>query len=239
MTIMSPSSFTERLIDALNAFFEGIMRFLPGLLAAILIVFLGAAIGWVAKYVVRRLLFLARCDRFCDSVGLRQLLQRADVTATPSALVGSLIFWLVFVSFLMAGLSALHVEVINRLISEFFLYLPRILAALLILLVGFLAGNFLSRAALLAAVNANLPSPRVLALLVKFLVTVLAFAMALEQLEIATSIVLAAFVISFGAVMLGLALAFGIGGREVARRVLERQLGDDRRAEQGDDLQHL
>lgn len=236
---MSPSSLTDRLLDALNTFYEGIMRFLPGLLAAIFIVILGAAIGWLSKLVARRLLQVARFDRFCDSVGARQLLQRADVTAAPSALVGSLVFWLVFISFLMAGLSALHVEVISRLISEFFLYLPSILAALLILLVGFLAGSFLSRAALLAAVNANLPSPRVLSLLVKFLVTVLAFAMALEQLEIATSIVLAAFIISFGAVMLGLALAFGIGGREVARRVLERQLGDDRRAERGDDLKHL
>ena len=78
---------------------------------------------------------------------------------------------------------------------------------------GFLLGNFVSRAALLASVNANMPSPRLIAGVVKFLIAILAFAMALEQLEIAKSIVIAAFIISFGAVMLGLAIAFGAGGQ--------------------------
>ncbi|MBI5014992.1 MAG: hypothetical protein HZB55_05810 [Deltaproteobacteria bacterium] len=107
-----------------------------------------------------------------------------------------------------------------------------------ILLVGFLLGNFLSRAVLLAAVNANLPSPRVSSNVVKILIGILAFAMAMEQLQIASSIVTAAFAISFGAVMLGLALAFGLGGRGVARQVLERQfLGE--KEDKPDEFSHI
>jgi hypothetical protein len=233
------ATFSERLVGALDAFFEGVVRFLPGLLAALLILAVGVVVAWLIKALLRRALTVARFDRFCQSAGLSTILGRADVRGTPSILVASLVFWLVLASFLMAGASALQVGFINRLIAAFFLYLPRILSALGILLLGFLLANFLSRAALLAAVNANVPSPRVIGLVVKFLIAVLAFAMALEQLEIAKTIVIAAFVISFGAVMFGLAIAFGLGGKEVARRVLERQLKDHNESDGPDDLSHI
>lgn len=232
-------SFWHTLLGALDAFFAGVVRFLPGLLAAVLILIIGLLVGWVIKVLVRRALMVAKFDHLCDSSGVSQVLSRADIRATPSRLAGTLVFWLIFLSFVMAGLSALNVDVINRLISEFFLYLPRILAALAILLLGFLLANFVSRAALLAAVNAAVPSPRAISLVVKFLIAILSFAMALEQLEIAKTIVIAAFVISFGAVMLGLALAFGLGGRDVARRVLERQLKDLDEPKDKDTLSHI
>lgn len=139
----------------------------------------------------------------------------------------------------MAGLSAMEIRVIDRLIAEFFLYLPRIFAALGILLAGYVVGNFLARASLLAAVNAQLPSPRGISLVVKFLIAILSFAMALEQLEIARSIVLAAFIILFGAVMLELALAFGVGGRDIARRVLDRQFRAKAEGQETEGFSHL
>jgi len=232
-------SFSDRLLGALDAFFESVVRFLPGLLAALLILVLGALVGWAVKAVARRLLAVARFDRFCDSAGFSSILTRADVRATPSALLAALLFWLVIASFLMAAASALRVDVINQLIAAFFLYLPRLISALGILLVGFLLGNFVSRAALLAAVNANAPSPRAIGLVVKFLIAILSFAMALEQLEIARSIVVAAFIILFGAVMLALALAFGLGGRDVARHTLERHFLKGDAGAGGDDLTHV
>jgi hypothetical protein len=233
------STFWQTLLGALDAFFAGVVRFLPGLLAAVLILIIGLAVGWLIKVLVRRALTVAKFDHFCDSSGVSQVLNRADIRAAPSRLVAVLVFWLVFLSFLMAGLSALNIGVINRLIAEFFLYLPRIIAALAILLVGFLLANFVSRAALLAAVNAAVPSPRAISLVVKFLITILSFAMALEQLEIAKTIVIAAFVIAFGAVMLGLAIAFGLGGRDVAKRVLERQLKDLDEPREKDTFSHI
>jgi small-conductance mechanosensitive channel len=101
-----------------------------------------------------------------------------------------------------------------------------------------LVGSFLSRAALLAAVNSHIPSPGIIGLVVKWLVTILAFAMALEQLKIASSIVTSAFTIAFGPVMLGLAIAFGLGGRDVARRALEKGL-EAKEAKETDGFSHL
>jgi small-conductance mechanosensitive channel len=92
-----------------------------------------------------------------------------------------------------------------------------------ILALGFLLANFLSRAALLLAVNEELPVPRLVAGTVRLLVNVLAFAMAMEQLGIARNTVTVAFAIAFGALMLGLALAFGLGGKDLARELLAKR----------------
>ncbi|MBI5442810.1 MAG: hypothetical protein HY900_16555 [Deltaproteobacteria bacterium] len=232
------TAFMETMMTTLSRFFQGTMEFLPRLLAALVILAIGWLAAWVLKLLVRRALVVARFDSFCAETGATQVLTRADIVDSPSTLVGRVVFWLVFLVFLMAGVSALGLDVFNRLIAEFFLYLPRVFTALGILLVGFLIGNFLSRAVLLAAVNANFPSPRMSSNVVKILIGILAFAMAMEQLQIASSIVTAAFAISFGAVMLGLALAFGLGGRGVARQVLERQfLGE--KEDKPDEFSHI
>jgi small-conductance mechanosensitive channel len=86
--------------------------------------------------------------------------------------------------------------------------------------------NFLSRAALLASVNAGQRSPKLLSWSIRFVIWILAISMALEELGLARQTVIAAFSIVFGASMLGLAIAFGLGGQDLARRALERHLGD-------------
>ena len=217
---------------------DGFLAILPGLLAAVLIILAGWVAAWLAKAVLRLVLRAARFDRFCGNAGFAHILSRSDIRARPSDLAGSAVFWLVFLLFTAAGLRATGIEAFRRFFTEMVLYLPNVGSALLILLLGALAGSFLSRAALLAAVNSGIPSPGVISLVVKWLVTILSFAMALEQLKIASSIVTAAFTISFGAVMLGLAIAFGLGGRGVARRVLEKSL-EGKREQEPDTLSHL
>jgi hypothetical protein len=108
-------------------------------------------------------------------------------------------------------------------VQEFFRFVPRFLVALLVLALGFLIGNFVWRATLLASVNAGVPGARLLSGSLRLLVIAVAVVMALEQLRLATTVVLTAFAISFGALMLGLAIAFGLGGRDAARALLERQ----------------
>ncbi len=92
--------------------------------------------------------------------------------------------------------------------------------------------NFFGRATLLAAVNANHPSPRLLSNIVQFLILIMAVTMALDQMGVGYHVILIAFSISFGAIMFGLAIAFGFGGREVARRILERRFPEGKEEEE-------
>lgn len=232
------NSFVQTLSSIWRNVQSGLLTVLPGLVAAIFLVIAGWVLAKVLSLFVRRALRIARFDQFCGNSGFTHLLNRADVHAPPSLLAGKLMFWMVFLVFMLSGLNALGLEIFKRMASEFLLYLPNVFSAALILVVGALGGAFLSRAALLGAVNASLPSPRTISLVVRYTIFILSFAMALEQLKIAGNIVTAAFTIAFGAVMLGLAIAFGLGGRDVARRILEERLTRNKEDER-DEFKHL
>jgi hypothetical protein len=124
-------------------------------------------------------------------------------------------------------------------ISRFFLFLPRLFVALVILFFGLLAASFFSRATLLAAVNANSRSPRLLSLSVRLILVIFTISMVFEELGIAEETIMIAFGLAFGAIMLGLALAFGLGGKDLAREFLERRLTRERREEKENELSPL
>jgi hypothetical protein len=213
----------ERLAHTLEDFLAMAIDFLPRLLAMLIVVILGWFIAFATRFVIRRVLGLLKFDTFSEKSGVTQTLTRVGLPP-PGELVARVAFWVIWVSFMVLGLSVLGIATLQEEISRFFQFVPHIFVALLILYVGFWAANFFSRTALLAAVNANFPMPRLLAGFVQLGIAVLAVTMAFEQLGLARTAVLIAFSITFGAVMMGLAIAFGMGGRFMARRVLEKQL---------------
>jgi hypothetical protein len=111
--------------------------------------------------------------------------------------------------------------------------------ALVILFFGSLAASFFSRAALLAAVNANLPSSRLLSISIRIIISIFTLSMVFEVLGVAEQTMLIAFGTAFGAVMLSLAIAFGIGGKDLAREFLERKLASGKKEEKEDELSPL
>ena len=218
-------SIADVLRTAWQDFLNGVQIFLPHLLAMLTLFFMGWLIAWVLSFVLRHVLRWVKFDVLADRVGATALLRRVSLPSA-SALVSSMVFWLVWAAFLLSGLVALGFSGMENLAAEFVAFLPRLGIGIVILVVGMLTANFAWRAALLAAVNSNLPSARLLSGAVRWLIVALTVAMALEQIGVAKTIMLTAFAIAFGAVMLGVAIAIGIGGGHVARRVLERQFPD-------------
>ncbi|MGH9447620.1 MAG: mechanosensitive ion channel family protein [Terriglobia bacterium] len=213
-----------------------IAGFLPHLIAMAIIVIVGWFIAWIVKLILRWILKVVQFNRLCETPGFTQMLAKAALPS-PSELLSRLVFWVIWVTFILFGLNALNVTPLQDEISRFFLFLPQIFVAIVILFVGVLIANFFSRATLLAAVNSDSPSPRLLSSLVRFLIIILAVTMALERIGLGHGVVLMAFSIGFGAVMLALALAFGLGGRDAARRLLERRFPRERERDRrsGDD----
>jgi hypothetical protein len=218
-------------------FLAGIVLYLPRVMATLSIVLAGWVIAAGLRVLTRWVLRWLRFDRLCERLGVTALLKTTDLPAA-SVVASSVVFWLVWVGFLLSGIDVLGLTALQGLVSGFGLFIPRLLVALAILVAGFVVANVAWRATLLAAVNARVPSPRVLSSAVRFLILILAVAMALEQVAIARAVVLTAFAITFGALMLGLAIAFGIGGGGVARRFLEQQFPDRPRAD-SDEVSHL
>ena len=212
----------EALQQAWTNYLHAIRSFLPRVLVTLSIVLAGWLMAVVMRYATRRVLAWARFDRLVERTGAADALRRGDLPPA-SAVLASLVFWVVFVGFLLSGVDALGLTAVEGLVQRFLLFVPQLLVAAVILVLGLAAANFAWRATLLSAVNAHLPSARLVAGAVRFLILVLSVAMALEQVAVARTVVLTAFAIAFGAIMLGLAIAFGIGGGGIARRILEQQ----------------
>jgi hypothetical protein len=218
-------SIADVLRTAWLEFLKGVQLFLPHLLAMLSLVVVGWLIAWALSFALRHVLRWLKFDVLADRVGATAMLRKVSLPAA-SVVVASMAFWLVWAAFLLSGLVALGFTGMQDLATEFVAFLPRLGVGIVILVVGLLAANFAWRATLLAAVNSNLPSARLLSGAVRWLIVALTVAMAMEQIGVAKTIMLTAFAIAFGAVMLGVAIAIGIGGGPVARRLLERQFPD-------------
>ena len=202
-----------------------IADFLPRFVVMLTIILAGLLIAFLLKSILRSILHLTKLDRISEQAGASHVLRKAAMPSMSEFLSRSL-FWITFLGFILLGISVLQIPELQEQISRIFQLLPQVFVAILILFVGILAANFLSRAALLTAVNAGYRSPRLWSGMVRFVIWILTISMALEQVGLARQTVVAAFSIVFGAVMLALAIAFGLGGRDLARQALERYVGD-------------
>ncbi|MGA8442380.1 MAG: hypothetical protein WB762_16430 [Candidatus Sulfotelmatobacter sp.] len=228
----------SELSQAVHELAKGFAHYLPRLIVMLILAFAGWAIAYLVKIVLRSILRLIQFDKLSENAGAAQLLTKA---ALPSAteVVSRFVFWVVWLGFVLLGVSVLGILGLQEQIGKFFYFLPRLFVAMFILFVGLLAASFFSRAALLAAVNANVPSPRVLSLAIRSIIIVFVLSIAFEELGIAEQTMLVAFGIGFGALMLGLAIAFGIGGRNLAERFLEQRFVRAKKDENEDEFSPL
>ena len=210
------------LTQATQELSRGFAHILPRIIVLVIIAFVGWVVAYLLKLFLRSILRLVKFDKLSENAGASQLLVKAGL---PSAteLVSRFIFGVAWLGFILLGVSDLGVFGLQEQIARFFLFLPRLFAAIFIMFVGLLGASFLSRAALLAAVNSNFPSPRLLGMSVRTIIIIFVLSMTCEELGIAEQTMLVAFSIAFGALMLGLAIAFGIGGRGLAQQFLERR----------------
>ena len=138
---------------------------------------------------------------------------------------------------LLVSLTALNATIPSRLALSVFQYVPHLVAALMILVIGAIAAQFLARSVLIGAVNMGIRSARLLSLAVKWLVLLVAVAMALDHLGIGRTVLLLAFGILFGGIVFATALAVGLGAKDAVARALERQLREPARGQ--DKVDHV
>lgn len=200
----------------------GIASLLPGLVALIVALLISSLLAWVVALLLRRSLRTMDFDGTLARWGWTGM-SGASSAQSPTLLVSRLVSWsIVFLGFLI-GVAAFDATLTSKLVGQLLAYLPNALAAVVLLLVGNVVGRFLARSVLIGAVNMNLQYARLLSVGVKWLVLVLTAAMVLNHLGIGGKIVDEAFTILFGGIVLALALAVGLGAKDLVSRSLERQ----------------
>src|SRR6202011_1657303 len=174
----------SELSQAMHELARGFAHFLPRLIVMLILAFVGWVIAYLAKILLRSILRLIKFDRLSDNAGASQLLTKAALPSSTE-LLSRFVFWVAWMGFILLGISVLGILGLQEQIGHFFLFLPRLFAALVIMFFGLLTASFFSRATLLAAVNGNLPSPRLLSSSVRAIIIVFVISMVFEELGIA------------------------------------------------------
>ncbi len=211
---MQSSSFSDRLRTSFGDVFGGL---LPALVGALLILFAGYLVAKLMERVVDRILRRVGLNRMLDRGGVLQAVERSGTHINPTRVLSGLVFWLVMFAVILVAANTLGLESLAGVFSELVSYIPSVIAAIVIVLVGIVLGQFVG--GLIAASAGGLRGGRVMARMASVGVIILAVFMALQELGVASDIVVTAFAILFGAIALALSLAFGLGNRDLAGEI--------------------
>ncbi|HXH04936.1 MAG TPA: hypothetical protein VNI82_00735 [Candidatus Nitrosotenuis sp.] len=204
-----------------QSFENGLARmfdYLPQLLGALLLLVVGYIVAKILMSLVRKALQRMRFDRALHTSPAGNVISR--LVESPARFVGRIVFWLVFLGFVSLAVSALNLPALNNLIGAIYSYLPHVFAAVVIFLVASTVSG--AAVALVQRVMGKTALAKLISTVIPALTMSVAVFMILNELMIAEEIVTITYTALIGAVALGLALAFGLGGREVAARLLEQ-----------------
>jgi hypothetical protein len=231
--------WSDLILTAIGNMRATLATVLPSILAMLALVVLGGLLGWLAATLVTRLARAVRLDERSRAWGLTSALARASIYRPPSQVLKLIAFWGIFMVFATMGIDALAIPGAPGATGVLLRLVPRFLSALLILVVGWLAANFVAQAVLIAAVNAGVVQARLLARATRWIVLLFVVATALTEIGIGKDMVLIAFGTLFGGIVMALALAFGLGGRHLARDLLDRGRRREREPAPHDTITHL
>jgi hypothetical protein len=217
--------------EQLNLFVESSQQFLneiavalPQILGAILILL----IGWIIAKVVKRLsirgLKLVRFNYLTEKSGIEKFLDQGGVKVSSIDIIGTLIYWIIMLVVILATLNSLKLTAASTLFNQIMLYIPNIIVAILILVIGIYFARLVSQVLVTSLKNMGEKTATMIGTIANYAIIVLTVFIILGQLNIAASIVNNAFIILFGALCLALGLAFGLGGKDWASRMIDKHL---------------
>jgi len=204
------------IVRSLQEAFSQFFGYLPQLFGAIVILIVGYIVAKILQAVVARVLKAVGFDGWMERGGIKQFFDRAQTRATPATVLGKLVFWFVFVIAITMAADALGISQVSQVLAQLIAYIPSIVAAILILVLAALLANFLS------GIVRGATGSDLLASIARYAIIVYAAFAALTELGIAVQLTAPTFLIVLGAAALAAAIAFGWGGRDVAKDIIER-----------------
>jgi Conserved TM helix len=228
----------QALVQSTARFLTRFASLLPGLAALILALLISIVLAAILATAARRLLTGLQFEERLARWGFSSLSEWSPMRS-PALLVSRAIAFLVILAGLLIGIEAFDAEWASLLARSVFAYIPNIVGAAVVLLFGGVIARFLARSVLIGAVNLNLQYARLLSVGVKWLVVMLSVAMALYHLRIAQGIVELGFGILFGGIVFALALAVGLGSKDLITKSLERGAKRASTESMEDPLRHL
>jgi hypothetical protein len=209
-------------LESLKTFWTEFGNFLPQLTAALLLLIVGWLIAKLIRKAFVRVLRLLRVDVAAEKSGIENFLLRGGVQFTTVTILGSLVYWLTLFIVLFAALNILGLQAAADVFNKIILYIPNVIVAIVVLIFGTMFAKFIQGISLTYLSNVGFEGAQLVSYLAQYAIVIFVVSIALEQLAIGGQVLVSAFQIAFGGLCLALALAFGLGGREWAARILEK-----------------
>jgi Conserved TM helix len=211
----------DTFIASLNQFWVQLVNFVPKLLAVIVILFIGWLVAKLVRSAVKRVLVLTHFDQFAQKSGIEAFMNSGNFNVTLSGIISQVIYWLVILLFVITGANALDLPAVAGLLQQLAGYLPHIIVAILVIVFGTLFARFMNRLVFAWLHSIKFQNALAVSTSTEYGIQILSVFIALEQLGIGMQLIYSLFVIVFGAIFLALAIAFGLGGKDWAAKVIE------------------
>ncbi len=212
----------EVAVQSLTSFWSQLMRTVPHFFVGLLLFVLGILLARIIRAIFVRLMKTLRFDVVAEKAGLEEFLVRGGLHRTSLELLGDLVYWVLLFVFALAILSSLGLDIAGELFRSFVLFVPNLVLAIMILVFGTLAAR-IARGGLYSSLKTSgIAGAEVVSSVAYWIVVMLVVSAALQEISIGGQVLVAAFEIAFGGLCLGLAIAFGLAGKEWAAQILEK-----------------
>jgi len=209
-------------LESMKSFWIDVSAAIPALFAATVLLLVGWIIARLLRRGVLRLLKLLRIDVLAEKAGIEDFLLQGGVRYTTVTLVANLVYWLIMFTVILAALNSLGLQNASALFNKIILFMPNVVVAVLVLMFGAFVAKIVRGVTFTYLSNIGISGADVIGHVAQWALLLFVVSVALEQLEIGGQILVSAFQIGFGAFCLALAIAFGLGGKDWAARVLSR-----------------
>ena len=208
-------------VDPVKAMFVRIWSYIPALVGAIVILVIGWLIAKLIETVIVRVLKAVQLDMASDKSGISNVLAQGEIKLTLSELIGAMIYWIIILVVIATALNALNLSIAADLLARLVGYVPNLLGAIFILVLGSFLANFIATIVRTSASNAGIKRANLLAKITQAVLVVFAVVIAIEQLKIASALIVLAVNIILISLGLGIAIAFGLGCKDIAGRFVQ------------------
>lgn len=216
------------LTESYNTFFNELAAFLPSLIGAILILIIGWILAKLIKTASIKLLKLIRLDVVTEKAKIDKFLKDGGSDRSAIDILGSIIYWLIMLIVILAGLNTLGLSVASELFNQIILYIPNVIVAVLALIFGIFLAGFIAQVVTTYLKNIGVTNASIIGAIAKYAIILFVVSLSLTQLSIGEQLVTNAFLLLFGAACLALGLAFGLGGKEWAAGVIENMANQNK-----------
>lgn len=215
----------EILFSSLSVMGEKIMGFLPSLVGAIIVILLGWLFARIIAYAVKRILLLAKFDRWNESINKSEIAKKSELTIDPVKIISRFVFWIVMLIVLIISLEIMGWEAVTDQVGKLVVYLPKLFIAIVIFIAGMYIANLVKQLLRTALLSLEVTAAKAISLLAFYIIIILVSITALNQADINTDILNNNIILILGSVLLAFAISFGLGSVDIIKNILSALYG--------------